>query len=358
MLCHAPRVCPMTAHRAGPEAPGVDDGTRDAATTDDPRSGQPQWRFGLGPVSLIAAALLTGVRWIDADRFEPLAALQALVPWLVVPVVLVLAFATATRWWRTVVAALALLAVHATLLAPWWIADDPVGPISEPPLTVMAANLQYGRGDAATVVDAVRARDVDVVVAIETTAGSRAALRRAGLDRLLPHAVGRTREDAGGTMIHSRYPLGDVDAPPAPSLTYDAPVARVEAPGGDVLVLGAHPMPPWPVDTGLWHAEVVALANWSARAPDNVPLVVAGDLNGTSDHPVIRRFRRSGLDDAHEVAGAGRPLTWPRAGGPLPPLLHLDHVLARDLYPVAAGMVDVPESDHAAVWARLERLGR
>lgn len=341
----------MTAQGSATDALGVDDGPRDASTTADPRRGG----VGAGAV-VVMAALLTGLRWIDADRPAPLPALQAMVPWLGVPVVLVLAFATATRRWRTALAALALLCVHAALLVPWWIAEDPAGALGGPPLTVMAVNLQYGRGDAEAVVRAVRELDVDVVVLIEATAGARTAVRRAGLDRLLPHVVGRTRADAGGMIIHSRHPLGDSDAPPAPSLAFDALVMRVRAPGGDVLIMGAHPLAPRLGNTVRWHAEVGALAGWSARAPRDVPLVVAGDLNGSSDHPVIRRFGRSGMVDAHEVAGAGRPLTWPRERRVLPPLLHLDHVLARDLHPVAAGAVDVPGSDHAAVWARLRRL--
>ena len=341
----------MAAQGSVPDTLGVDDGPRDASATADPRRGG----IGGGAV-VVVAALLTGLRWIDADRPAPLAALQAMVPWLVAPVMLVLAFATATRRWRTAVGAFALLCVHAALLVPWWIAEDPAGALGGPPLTVMVANLQYGRGDAEAVVRAVRELDADVVVLIEATAGARTALRRAGLDRLLPHVVGRTRADAGGMIIHSRHALDDGDAPPAPSLAFETLVTRVRAPGGDVLIVGAHPLAPWPGNTVRWHAEVGALAGWSARVPGDVPLVVAGDLNGSSDHPVIRRFARSGMVDAHEVAGAGRPLTWPNGGRLLPPLLHLDHVLARDLHPVAAGTVDVPGSDHAAVWARLRRV--
>ena len=334
-------------------APGVDD------MAPPPTAGPGGTSRRTGVTLAIATgvlALLTGLRWIDAARPGPLAALQSLTPWLVAPLVLVLALAAAARHWRVAMVATALLCVHGALLAPWWIADDPAITVNGPPLTVMAANLQYGLGDAATVVGAVRDLDADVVVLIEATAGGQAALRRAGLDRLLPHVVGRTREDAGGMLIRSRHPFGDGGPPQVPALAFDTLAARVQAPGGDVLVLGAHPVPPWPLSTVRWHAEVAMLVGWSAQAPRDVPLVVAGDLNGTGDHPVIRRFARAGMADAHEVAGAGRPLTWSRDGGLIPPLLHLDHVLARDLHPVAAGAVDVPGSDHAAVWARLRRL--
>jgi endonuclease/exonuclease/phosphatase (EEP) superfamily protein YafD len=334
-------------------APGVDDPAPAAAA----RPGGTSRRIGVTlAIAVGILAALTGLRWIDASRPEPLAALQSLIPWLVAPLVLVLACSVATRHWRVVIVATAVLCVHGALLAPWWIIDDPTVPVNGPPLTVMAANLQYGLGDAGTVVGAVRDHDVDVVVLIEATAGGQAALRSAGLDRLLPHVVGRTREDAGGMLIRSRHPFGDGGAPRVPALAFDTLVARVHAPGGDVLVLGAHPVPPWPLSTVRWHAEVAMLAGWAAQAPDDVPLVVAGDLNGTSDHPVIRRFTRAGMVNAHEVAGAGRPLTWSRDGGLIPPLLHLDHVLARDLHPVAAGTVDVAGSDHSAVWARLRRL--
>jgi endonuclease/exonuclease/phosphatase (EEP) superfamily protein YafD len=339
-----------------PEAAVAEGGHGDApAGGAAQRATPPRW---VGPVVVSLLAALTALRWVDSAAPAVITTFQAVVPALAVPVAVTVAVAAVARRGRTAVAAAALLAFHVVLLAPWWIADRPSGALDGPPLTVMATNLQYGRGDAGTVIHAVTDHDVDVLVVIEATPASREALRAAGAERLLPHVVGAARKDAGGTLLYSRYPLSERDVPPLPSLTFGQVAVQVDAPGGEVLVLGAHPMPPWPIATARWHAETSALVDWVDQVPGDLPLVVAGDLNGSIDHPATRRFLAAGMVDAHEAAGAGLPRTWPYDRGLLdtPPLLHLDHVLARDLHPAAAGMVVVPGSDHAAVWARMQRM--
>lgn len=105
----------MTAQGPAPEALVVDDGPPHASTTDGLRRAGAQRWVSAGTVIVIGVlALLTGLRWVDADRPEQLPALQALVPWLVLPVVLVLTFTTATRRWRTAVAAAALRTLGAS----------------------------------------------------------------------------------------------------------------------------------------------------------------------------------------------------------------------------------------------------
>jgi endonuclease/exonuclease/phosphatase (EEP) superfamily protein YafD len=356
--CGDDRLQCGSVNQPAPEAAVADDGHTDApATGAAQRATPPRW---VGPVVVGLLTALTLLRWVDSAAPAVITTFQAVVPALVVPVALTVAVAAIARRWRTAMAAAALLAFHVVLLAPWWIADRPSGALDGAPLTVMATNLQYGRGDAGTVVRAVTDHEVDVAVVIEATPASREALRNAGVERLLPHVVGTAREDASGTLVYSRYPLSDRDVPALPSLTFGHVAVRVDAPGGEVLVLGAHPTPPWPIDTARWRAETSALADWIGRVPGDLPLVVAGDLNGSIDHPATRSFLASGMVDAHEAAGAGLPRTWPYDRGLLdtPPLLHLDHVLARDLHPVAAGMVVVPGSDHAAVWARMQRTRR
>ena len=348
--------------RFGIAGGGPADGSAAAASD----CARPRRRVGIGLLVVIAVlAALTALRWVDADRPAALPAVQLAVPWLAVPVTAVALLAAALRCRQAAIAAAVLLAVHAALLAPWWIPDRSVGagaagaatPDGAPAaLTVLAVNLQYGRGDAGTVVDAIGTRAVDVAIMIEVTGAARARLRAAGLERLLPHTTGRVREDAGGTLLYSRHPLAPLGVPAPPALDFEQVAARVRAPGGDVLVAGVHPVPPWPIDTVAWHDELGALAAWTRQVPDDTPLVVAGDLNGSLDHPAVRGLLRPGMVDAHEATGAGLPRTWPRGGHFLdvPAFAHLDHVLADGLHPAAAGTIAVAGSDHAAVWARLE----
>jgi hypothetical protein len=158
---------------------------------------------------------------------------------------------------------------------------------------------------------------------------------------------------AAGGMIYSRHPVMSSDVPPVPDTTFEAPVATIDAPGGPVVVLAAHPVPPWPVDSRRWHAEMTALATWAADTADGPPLVIAGDMNASEAHPALRRFGDAGMYDAQREVGAGPVRTWPRIA-PFPfPWFHIDHVLVRGLGVADAGTVVLPGSDHDAVWAAL-----
>jgi endonuclease/exonuclease/phosphatase (EEP) superfamily protein YafD len=99
-----------------------------------------------------------------------------------------------------------------------------------------------------------------------------------------------------------------------------------------------------------WRGAQDELSGWATRTTG--PLVVAGDFNASVDHPGMRQLLATGLRDAHEVAGAGRPVTWPN-GRMLPPFVQLDHVLVRGLDVESADDVRVPGSDHDAVIAHL-----
>ena len=154
-----------------------------------------------------------------------------------------------------------LAIVQLATLVPWVAGDRAVAPAHDA-LVVMAGNLQYGRGDPATVVSAVRRRDVDVLALSEVTPDARDALGAAGITADLPHVVDQAREGPGGGMILSRHPVATDAVPPVPTMTFATPAAVVDAPGGKALVVAAHPVPPWPGDTERWHSELAALASW------------------------------------------------------------------------------------------------
>ncbi len=123
-----------------------------------------------------------------------------------------------------------------------------------------------------------------------------------------------------------------------------------------MLVRAAHPTPPvrFPV---LWHEELADLTAVGVRrgTTRDVPVVLAGDLNSSQDHPAFRRLTAV-LTDAHAALGRGWVRTWPQ-GGAVPPFVQLDHVLVDGLPVVDAGTVRLPRTDHAAVWARFGAPG-
>lgn len=292
--------------------------------------------------ALVPAAVATALRWVDLAALVP-AALQSL-RWVVGAAVLVLLLLAALNRQRLATAVAAVLAaVHVAVAVPAFLPGERAAPSADD-LVVMAANLELGQGDLARVAEAVDALDVDVLVLVELTPAAADGLDAAGLD-VLPERVLLAGPGAEGSAVLSRYPL--VEEPVGTS-RFAQPAATVRTPDGDVLVRAAHPTPPVRFPA-LWHDEVEDLTTWSREAVDaGTPVVLAGDLNAGTDHPVFRRLAAV-LDDAH--AGRGWVRTWP-VEYPFPAFVQLDHVLAHGLPVVDAGTVVVPGSDHRAVWAR------
>lgn len=80
-------------------------------------------------------------------------------------------------------------------------------------------------------------------------------------------------------------------------------------------------------------------------------LVVAGDFNTPAESRGFDPFRRRGLRNAFEVAGNGRPETWPR----WVPLLTLDQIwVGPGIEVTGCRKVSTPLSDHLAVLAELK----
>ncbi len=295
--------------------------------------------------ALVPAVPVTALRWVDLDGPVVPVALQSL-RWVVggwVVVLLVLALANRQRLASAVAAA--LVVVHVAVAVPAFLGDP--APASDDDLVVMAANLELGEGDLEVVAGAVDALDVDVLVLVELTSSAAEVLDDAGLDSL-PERVVLDGPGPQGSAVLSRHPLVEV---PVAASRFAQPAVTVRTPTGEVLVRAVHPTPPVRFPA-LWHSEVEDLTAWSrAAVADGTPVVLAGDLNASSDHPVFRRLTDV-LDDAHAEVGAGWVRTWP-VGYPFPPFVQLDHVLARGLPVVDAGQVVVPGTDHRAVWARL-----
>ncbi len=297
-------------------------------------------------VTLVLAAL-TALRWVDSDSSLLVVALQSLRWVYAVLAVLVLLAAVLLRHRWAVLLAGSLVAVHALVAVPAFVPAAQVAPGTDD-LVVLSANLEFGRADPGPVVEAVRRLDVDVLVLLEATAAAERGLSGAGLDELLPESVGQTRDDPGGTLIRSRHRLIAQRVPPS---TFGQPSALVQAPGGEVLLRAAHPLAP--LDAPTWHAELGDLASWAVgtRQRQDLPVVLAGDLNASEDHPAFRRLTRV-MTDAHRERGAGWVRSWPM-GAPFPPFCQIDHVLVRGLGVVEVGTVVLPGTDHAAVWSRL-----
>jgi endonuclease/exonuclease/phosphatase (EEP) superfamily protein YafD len=249
------------------------------------------------------------------------------------------------------VAALALLGVHA-----WWLAPLYVGSASaaeSPPLVVMSLNFEIG--DAGDLVEATREHDVDVLVLLEVSRSRMDGLRAAGITTGLPHTAGVEDDHVLGTVVLSRFPV--VAYAPlydgSDSLVVDLDVAGI----GQVGVVGVHTRPPYRPES--WRADHdQTFAALSRLRADEERVLLAGDFNATLAHAPMRRILGLGFADAADQVGGGWSPTWPtgghehRLGLAVPPFAPIDHVLtAPGLVITGAETLEVGGADHLAVLA-------
>jgi endonuclease/exonuclease/phosphatase (EEP) superfamily protein YafD len=293
---------------------------------------------------------LTVLRAAGRDGPAPLPAVVVWIPYAAPALVVLLLLALALRLPLAAAVAVALLAVQLAWLAPRFSAEPAVTSGSGPRLRVMVANVLAGGATAGAVAAAVREERPDVLALVELTPKLAAALGDTDLPDHLPFQVLDSYPNPGGVGLYARRPLdggGRLGATHLPGLR-----ATVELDGGHrVGVFTVHAFPPRPGTTELWRDDLETVRAAAAGHPG--PLVVVGDFNATADHAGFRALRDAGLRDAHDVRGRGLVRTWP-ARGPLPPLLHLDHVLvSADLAVLAVRERPIRGSDHLAVVADL-----
>lgn len=299
---------------------------------------------------LVVAMPLVGVRWVDSS-LGMVAVLQSMVPLTGSVVAVLFVISVVTRRWRVTAASGALLSVCATIAVPAVIGRTVAQARDD--LVVMSANLEFGRADARSLVFAARNHRVDVLVLLEITPAAVERLRVAGLDSLLPESVGRSSQDAGGTIVRSRIALTLAD-PGLDLLSpngFDQPVVLIHRPAGDVVLRAIHSRPPSPVGAADWRSGLADLQAWRERQPQE-QLLMAGDFNSSWGHPGFRRVAET-MTDAHRAAGQGWVRTWPQGCRLIPAFIQLDHVLTGGFSVVDAGVVNLPNTDHAAIWARL-----
>ena len=298
-------------------------------------------------VALVGLLAVASLRWLDTTVY-PVVVLQTTTPLVVIGLVLLAVAAMLLRRWVMAVPIVVAAVVALAVAAPAW--SSSTQPKAEPDLTVMSANLHEGHANPQQLMDAVRYHAVDVLVLLEATPEAVTDLDAAGARKFFTQRAGAAREGVIGTLVLSRYPLTELDKG-AGSVSYSLqPVVEVTTPVGRVRLRAVHPPPPLRYQTDRWHAGLAALTTWVHQQPTSEPLVLAGDFNSSSGHPVFRRLAE-GLVDAQVAAGNGWVRTWPFEGHRIPPYVALDHQLSRGLVVVDAGQVAFNRTDHAAVWA-------
>ncbi|MGH1564049.1 endonuclease/exonuclease/phosphatase family protein [Mumia sp. DW29H23] len=310
----------------------------------------------LGRLVPVGLAVALAARWLDVAARGTVPVVQALAPlWVALTAVALVVVLLARRWrvlaWYVPAVALAAYVAAVDLTASGGAAQADT-PGRE--LVVASLNADYGGADPDAVVRVARDRRVDVLVLLEVNADYLARLDEAGMVEVLPYRSHAARDNpVTGSMILTGHPIVPVVEPPEPgAYAFEQPAADISLAGRTVRVRAAHPWPPVLGGASAWRGQLDDLRVWARAQPPEVPLVLAGDFNASTAHPVFRRLTDD-LVDAVDAAGPRLAPTWPRGRLVVPPFVALDHVLSRGAPPRDAGTFVVDGTDHAGVWARL-----
>jgi endonuclease/exonuclease/phosphatase (EEP) superfamily protein YafD len=228
----------------------------------------------------------------------------------------------ALRWRLSAATALALamvnLAYVATLFSPH--AADAESPTSVP-LHVVALNVLGYNRDYDRVLEYLQRERPDVVVLTEVTPGWADALQAIESEYAFRwvHA-GDLR--SGIAVLSRQRPTAtreiDLAGTGHPSM-----LLALDTPGGPISLLGTHLF--WPMGADVAAVRDRQLERLAAIARQQVPLVIAGDLNTTQFSPRFHDLLHDGAL-ANCAAGRGFTPTWPTFVPVL--LIQIDHCLA------------------------------
>lgn len=190
-------------------------------------------------------------------------------------------------------------------------------------LTVMSANVLFGRADAREIANLAERADV-VAIQENTPIFDGTLLAVLGAD--FPYRVGTSREDAGGTMLWSRTPLTLVGSG---DTRFTSVVATTTVRGVEWRVATAHPAPPQ-MGVTLWESDAGKVLEL-VRPHLDEHFVIVGDFNAIEEHLTMRRLAAAGLRNAMSGTGSpGAPVwqpSWPAIRAWVPPLIRIDHAL-------------------------------
>lgn len=328
-------------------------------------------------------ALWMALRYLPAgaDRHRPLVELIALIDLLSAPLLVLLVWAILIQAWPQT----ALALVELTLVSVWRLQyrlhiPSPAGPGSEPDakatpgasLTVMTLNCRYGKADPQSIMDQVRAHQVDLLALQEVNSSLLEGLRYVGLEATLPYLVEgpRTDTDNGGRNALFARIRPVASQPAGMDLEASAvPLMVVGTTAGTVRLASVHPRSPqrgarqWGLGI-----ERLALFNKSRRpsTPNSSPeaaagqepafTIILGDCNANLHHPTFRAMLAAGgLRDASLALGRGLHPTFPYHQAGLPPMIEIDHILiSQGIRVESMRTIGVPGTDHRGLVAHLD----
>jgi endonuclease/exonuclease/phosphatase (EEP) superfamily protein YafD len=238
------------------------------------------------------------------------------------------------------------------LIAQYPLSSSKIALSAATPLKVLFANgAMATRGDE--LIALIQAESPDIIGVAEL---STALSDRLGVEFSASYSVQALAPDTGwqgiGVLVKNAA-LDDVHADVLDDTEFEFPTARLQWPGGELLVV--HPIPPVSAGAAASRdAYFAALAQYAARQPDSQTLIVTGDFNATVwSLPYRKMLSAGGFVDS--TLGFWPKPTWHGPNALFAPLsVPIDQLLMRG--PVVASnrrIVTNSGSDHSALVCRV-----
>jgi vancomycin resistance protein VanJ len=315
----------------------------------------------LVPLHTGIALCYWALRWLGGDSLWYVDALGYVLPWVLLPTLLLLPTAIYGRC-RVVILlailpAVLLVLTYGPLFLPRW----PVGAIAEPSFSVMTYNVCYKNTDGLAIAGVIEAEGADVLVLRELEPAMAKALEER-LEYRYPY-----RRVEPGCGFFSRFPIMGYEAYRLSEGAYDfAQQLVLDVDGRRVTFLSVHPKVPriegfhpfglpLGIPTGLASggrdADIRALLHILEDLAG--PLVVLGDFNLADQHELYSLLT-SRLIDSHRESGWGMGFTFSPSGGPGLAMWRIDLVLhSPHMVALSTRVGDYGGSDHRPLVARL-----
>lgn len=294
------------------------------------------------------------LRWTVGERFWPVALANVLLPWLLLPALVLLPLSFLGRWRPRRAALAGLAAAYLLLYGGLFIPGG--ANATDDVLTFAVHNISDDHMHPPSFAEYVLAHDIDVVGIVENSQWAGGTLAEHLADTH-PYAL-NIGDGVEGKGLISRYPIMMEDIF---TIATDRPNihAVLDVDGTPVHVYVVHPPAPdftlapprFAIDPN--HAPEIDEIARRATAHDG-PTVLLGDFNMPDQSPGYGQLRRAGFTDGFRAAGWGYGTTYSLLGMG-PPLTRIDYVWLSDgLTAVEAFVAPEMISDHRALVVRAQ----
>lgn len=307
---------------------------------------------GTGLVAFTVAGLALASRYLPITNHVVLLT-TALSPYLMLCGPLSVVLLTLARRWILAIVAGGLTIATLAVQLPLYRGSDTVRTAGVG-LRVISANLREGQADPGYLVRSAR-EQADVLAFQELTPHEVDRLSAAGLDATFPYRWLDPRDGASGVGVWSRLPMHAAKRIGGYTFALVSAQIRIAGISTDPTVVVAHITGPWPQPVDGWRRDLNRLPVTLLEVAEQTgggPVIVAGDLNSTTDMRPFRGLLRNGYRDAAEQSGAGIEPTFP-ADSRLPPFIAIDHILTRSCTTTSLRTIKIPGSDHRGLAATL-----